>query len=325
MNINFLHDPFCRGTLCEIPRFLELLEYLASRDPELATIFNLLDKDSFVRIPGDFSNTEIYGYADLAFMAKVKRTVAGAADVSAQVCIGFMAEHKSAPDDGVVEQLRKYNHHLMVQHLKNNVVEGVPSVAVILYNGVQAWDPLEELLEKYPPELRQMVLPFKCVMLNVDDVSDETCLVSMGSELGAIVATMKYVRNPAQKHELFRKILIRLKGDKFTQRTLDLVRQMDVYCNGWLSSEFKEILTMDFVRPPYKTVAEAIAEEVEEKVTASVTEKVTASVTERVTASVTRAAVIKALNRGKLTIEEIAEDNSVSVDDVLKIQAEMQS
>lgn len=86
---------------------------------------------------------------------------------------------------------------------------------------------------------------------------------------------------------------------------------------------------MDFVRPPYKTVAEAIAEEVEEKVTASVTEKVTASVTERVTASVTasvtRAAVIKALNRGKLTIEEIAEDNSVSVDDVLKIQAEMQS
>lgn len=55
-------------------------------------------------------------------------------------------------------------------------------------------------------------------------------------------------------------------------------------------------------------MAEAIAEEVEEKVTASVT----------------RAAVIKALNRGKLTIEEIAEDNSVSVDDVLKIQAEMQ-
>lgn len=37
------------------------------------------------------------------------------------------------------------------------------------------------------------------------------------------------------------------------------------------------------------------------------------------------AAVIKALNRGKLTIEEIAEDNSVSVDNVLKIQAEMQS
>ncbi len=66
---------------------------------------------------------------------------------------------------------------------------------------------------------------------------------------------------PRKKHELFRKILIRLKGDKFTQRTL----------------------------------------------------------------SVTRAAVIKALNRGKLTIEEIAEDNSVSVDDVLKIQAEMQS
>ena len=130
---------------------------------------------------------------------------------------------------------------------------------------MQAWNPLEDLLEKYPPELRQMVLSLKWVMLNVEDVSDEACLVSMGAELGAIVATMKYVRNPAQKHDLFRKILIRLKGDK--------------------------------------------SEEVEE----------------RVTASVTCAAVIKALARGKLTIEEIAEDNSVSVDDVLKIQAEMQS
>ena len=35
-----------------------------------------------------------------------------------------------------------------------------------------------------------------------------------------------------------------------------------------------------------------------------------------------RAAIIKALNRGKLTIEEISEDNDTSVEEVLKIKAE---
>ena len=35
-----------------------------------------------------------------------------------------------------------------------------------------------------------------------------------------------------------------------------------------------------------------------------------------------RSAIIKALNRGKLTIEEISEDNDTSVEEVLKIKAE---
>ena len=35
-----------------------------------------------------------------------------------------------------------------------------------------------------------------------------------------------------------------------------------------------------------------------------------------------RAAIIKALNRGKLTVEEIAEDNDTSAEEVLKIKAE---
>lgn len=34
-------------------------------------------------------------------------------------------------------------------------------------------------------------------------------------------------------------------------------------------------------------------------------------------------AVVKALNRGRLTVEEIAEDNDVSIDFVLQIQQEL--
>lgn len=306
MNIQLLHDPFCRGTLCEISRFLELLNYLASRDRDLLTILGLLDLDSFKRIPGDFSDTETQGYADLAFIAEVKKLeTEGVASLPARVSIGFLVEHKSSKDKGVMGQLRKYYHHLMVQRLQQNVVEGIPSVAIILYNGAEDWDPLEELLEKYPPALRKIALPFKCVMLNVGDVSDETCLKQMSAELGAIIATMKYVRDPTNARHLFKAVLLRLKGSGFTERTLDLVHQMDVYCNGWIRSEFKEILKVDFVRPPYKTVADAIREEAIEEATHS--------------------AIVKALRRGKLTLLEIAEDNSVSVERVLEIQSELQA
>lgn len=303
MNIQLLHDPFCRGTLCEISRFLELLNYLASCDGELSSILDLLDMDSFERIPGDFSDTENHGYADLAFMANVRNLEPAANSTPARVSIGFLVEHKSSRDRGVMGQLRKYYHYLMVQRLQQNMVEGIPSIAIILYNGVEDWDPLEELLEKYPPALRRIVLPFKSVMLNVADVPDEVCLGRMSAELGAIIATMKYVRDPSKARELFKAVLLRLKGEGFTERTLDLVHQMDVYCNGWIRSEFKEILKVDFVRPPYKTVADAIREEVTEEVTHS--------------------AIVKALLRGKLTLPEIAEDNSVSVERVLEIQSEL--
>ncbi|MCQ2053850.1 MAG: Rpn family recombination-promoting nuclease/putative transposase [Fibrobacter sp.] len=307
MNIKLLHDSFCRGTLCEIPRFLELLNYLAARDADLSTILSLLDLDSFVRIPGDYSDTATYGYADLAFMANIKDSETDVSNAPpARVCVGFMVEHKSSPDNGVMGQLRKYYHHLMVQRLQRNVVEGIPSIAIILYNGIENWDPLEELLEKYPPALRKIALPFKCVMLNVASVPNEDCLKQMSAELGAIIATMKYVRDPPSARELFKAVLARLKGeeDKFTDRALDLIHQMDVYCNGWICKEFKETLKMDFVRPPYKTVADAIREETTEEVTKEVSYK----------------AIVNALKRGKLTLQEIAEDNSVPLERVLEIQ-----
>lgn len=303
MNIQLLHDPFCRGTLCEISRFLELLNFLATRDGDLSTILDLLDLDSFERAPGDYSDTETHGYADLVFMANVKRTETDTSP--AQVSFGFLVEHKSSKDKGVVGQLLKYYHHLMVRRLQQNVEEGISSVAIILYNGVEDWNPLEDFLEKFPPKLRMFAFPFKCMMLNVADVSDEACLEQMSAELGAIIATMKYVRDPSKARNLFKAVLLRLKGAGFTERTLDLVHQMDVYCNGWIRNEFKEILKMDFVRPPYKTVADAIREEAIEEATYS--------------------AIVKALRRGKLTLQEIAEDNSVSIERVLEIQSELQA
>ncbi len=205
-------------------------EFLGHPRWRLSTILDLLDLDSFERAPGDYSDTETHGYADLVFMANVKRTETDT--LPAQVSFGFLVEHKSSKDKGVVGQLLKYYHHLMVRRLQQNVEEGISSVAIILYNGVEDWNPLEDFLEKFPPKLRMFAFPFKCMMLNVADVSDEACLEQMSAELGAIIATMKYVRDSSKARNLFKAVLLRLKGAGFTERTLDLVHQMDVYCNA---------------------------------------------------------------------------------------------
>jgi len=39
--------------------------------------------------------------------------------------------------------------------------------------------------------------------------------------------------------------------------SFDLLTSIDVYLNGWLSKTFEEELKMDFIRPPYETIADA--------------------------------------------------------------------
>ena len=72
-----------------MPTFLEFVRYLTTKDAELDAIFNLLDKESFQRVPGDFSNTEKTGYADLVFTADVLPEFLTDKAKPVQVCVGF--------------------------------------------------------------------------------------------------------------------------------------------------------------------------------------------------------------------------------------------
>lgn len=94
------HNSFCRDVLSDVDTFLEFMDYLASQN------------------------------ADLAFRAKVKpEYLSGEKPV--QVCVGFLLEHKPQKDNDVLEQLRKYHYHLMVEKLKDNAGKGIPSIAII--------------------------------------------------------------------------------------------------------------------------------------------------------------------------------------------------
>ena len=258
--MNF-HDSFCRGVLSDVPTFLELARYLTTRDAELDAIFNLLDKNSFRRVPGDFSDTEKTGYADLVFTAEVLPEFVADKVKPVEVCVGFLVEHKSARDDDVLEQLRKYHYYLMESKLKANAEKGIPSVAIILYNGKDNWNPLKKL-KAYPRELQRYLLPFKCILLNVKDISDPE-LDGFGARLAAFICAMKYIWNPEGSRGTFKKVLERVRKDLPESDALDLLLQMDVYLKGWLKVNFMEAFKMDFVRPNYKTVGDALREQEE--------------------------------------------------------------
>jgi len=251
MNEILHHDSFCRDVLSDVGTFLEFMDYLTSHNIELQSIVNLLDLGTLERIPGDFSDTANTGYADLAFRANVKpEYLPGEKPV--QVCVGFLLEHKSQKDNNVLEQLRKYHYHLMVEKLRDNAGKGIPSIAIILYNGTEKWNPLDKF-DSYPKVLRDIVLPFKCVFVDVDDVSDKTCLEEFSPRLGAFMIALKYARELEAHRDIFKKALVRID----LKKDLDLVASIDLYLNGWLSKTFEEKFKMDFKRPPYETIADA--------------------------------------------------------------------
>lgn len=122
--------------------------------------------------------------------------------------------------------------NLLESKLKANAEKGIPSVAIILYNGKDNWNPLKRL-KAYPRELQRYLLPFKCILLNVKDISDPE-LDGFGARLAAFICAMKYIWNPEGSRDTFKKILERVRNDLPDSEALDLLLQMDVYLKGWL-------------------------------------------------------------------------------------------
>ncbi len=105
MSISLLHDPFCRDILSDVSTFLEFVEYLTSRDEDLKTVVDLLDRESFMEISDD-----------LVFLAKVKKELQSTKKESERLGVVFLLEHKSCRDDKAIEQILRYQHHLVEEN-----------------------------------------------------------------------------------------------------------------------------------------------------------------------------------------------------------------
>lgn len=254
MSISLLHDPFCRDVLSDVSTFLELVEYLTSRDEDLKSVVDLLDKNSFLGISDD-----------LVFLAEVKKEFLPKENESGRLSVGFLLEHKSCRDDKAIEQILRYQHHLVEENRMIGIDKDLPLVAMIVYNGVESWNPLEEMYSIYPKIMHDYLLPFKCVFLDVSTVPDDKCLNEFSPRLGAFIGALKYARVPEDHGEFLAQLIKRVKTSLTGSEALDLLTSMDVYLRYWISENFKDVFSRYFERPPYRTIHDAEVEEAVEK------------------------------------------------------------
>ncbi|MBR4559839.1 MAG: hypothetical protein IKO21_09765 [Fibrobacter sp.] len=64
-----------------------------------------------------------------------------------------------------------------------------PTKAIIIYNGQTGWDPMADFRTRYRGQFNGRELPFECVLVNLAEISDESCLRESNVEaaIGALV------------------------------------------------------------------------------------------------------------------------------------------
>ncbi len=246
------HDHFFKLLLGKKENAVEFLQYLKSAESELGKIFRNVNLETLTRLPGEFADMQTYGYADLAFTAQVKG--------GGELCIGILMEHKSHKDDDVLNQLDKYRYFLMKRKFESVDYKGMPTVALIIYNGQEKWNPLEELFPNYSPELRPLLLPFKAEFIDVKNIPESIC-ESFNPMLSLGIQTMRYIWDFKNFKPYFEKSREALQKVLPPEECLEFLQQIDLYFMKQLSTNYKEMFQMDFVKPPYKTIYDSILEE----------------------------------------------------------------
>ena len=134
------HNSYFRSVFKAPDRAAELLRLAARHNESLAEFLKTVDLSTLTEISESFSDTETFGYADLAFTVRIageeiENTGENGENEkegekkkrSAELLVGILEEHKSSKDSNVVAQLVKYWYHIMVKNQRN-----IPTVAIVL-------------------------------------------------------------------------------------------------------------------------------------------------------------------------------------------------
>ena len=232
------HDPFFRWLFSDVYHLRNLLELAGKVDIEVSEFLLAINLDTLVRIPDSFSEVDDTGEADLAFRVSV---VTGA-----PVLVGVLLEHKSGRDPGVIEQIAGYVNSVMRVQDKNRIYSGIPTMAIIFYNGRENWNPLKGLEEGYPEYFRGSVLPFRCVFVNMADIPDSDCLACEDVATGMGVVAMKYAYNKEKLLEIlprFRENLRKMPRNEVSC----LLQKINIYLKEYVDEDVLKELDMAFV------------------------------------------------------------------------------
>ena len=130
-------------------------------------------------------------------------------------------------------------------HEDNRVFDGLPTMAIIFYNGRENWNPLRNLEDDYPECFHKRVLPFTCSFVNMADIPDSDCLACEDVATGMGITAMKYAfdkDNQRQKLLLFKEACQKLPSNEGAC----LLSKISVYLKEYVDEDFLKELDMAF-------------------------------------------------------------------------------
>lgn len=232
------HDPFFRWLFSDVYHLRSLLELAGKVNYEVSEFLLAVNLDTLVRIPDSYSEVDDTGEADLAFRVSV---ITGA-----PVLVGVLLEHKSGRDPGVIEQIAGYVNSVMRVQDKNRIYSGIPTMAIIFYNGRENWNPLKSLEEGYPEYFRGSVLPFRCAFVNMADIHDSDCLVCEDVATGMGVVAMKYAYDKEKLLEILPRFRDALRKMPRNEASC-LLQKISLYLYEYVGKDILKELDMAFV------------------------------------------------------------------------------
>ena len=119
--------------------------------------------------------------------------------------------------------------------------EGLPTMAIIFYNGRKNWDPLKLLEKDYPEFWHGRILPCPCTFVNMADIADEDCLACEDVSTGMGIAAMKHAFDERTLAEVLPKFKARLRAMDADDATC-LLEKIRLY----LQEYFRENLLKEF-------------------------------------------------------------------------------
>ena len=231
------HDAFFRWLFADTNRLRYLLELAGKINIDVGEFLSAVQLDTLVRIPDSFSEVYDTGEADLAFRVNVS--------TGAPVFVGILVEHKSGRDADVFNQLARYVRSVMKRFDEGRLFDGLPTMAMIFYNGRENWNPLEILEKSYPEYFRSMVLPFRCAFVNMSDIPDSDCLACEDTVTGLGIAAMTHAYDKKGFLEVFEQFKPKLR--KMPSNELScLLEKISLYLTEYIGDDILKELNMAF-------------------------------------------------------------------------------
>ena len=232
------HDAYFRWLFADTAHVRYLLELAGKINHDIYTFLTQVNLDTLMRIPDSYSEVDDTGEADLAFRVNVS--------TGAPILVGILLEHKSGRDPAIFDQISKYIHSVMKIQDKSRVFSGIPTMAIIFYNGRDSWNPLRSLEKAYPDYFRGKVLPFQCAFVNMADIPDSDCLACEDSATGMGIIALKHAFNKDKLLELLPRFCKFLQKMPRSEASC-LLGKTSIYLQEYLGKDFLKELDMAFV------------------------------------------------------------------------------